>query len=89
MIDWFPDIINDWLIDWLSDIMNDWLIVCWLIDWLIGRTISWLIDRTKGRLHASWGGGGSTEGIKIKGRREETSQNKETKKIIGKGERSV
>ena len=89
MIDWFPDIINDWLIDYQTSWMIDWLFADWLIGWLIGRTISWLIDRTKGRLHASWGGGGSTEGIKIKGRREETSQNKETKKIIGKGERSV
>ena len=99
MIDWFPDMINDWLIDyqtiwmidWLNDWLTDWLIdlIDWLIDWLIGRTISWLIDRYKGRLHASWGGGGSTEGIKIKGRREETSQNKETKKIFGKGERFV
>ena len=60
-----------------------------LIDWLIGRPIYWLIDGYKGRLHASWGGSGSTEGIKIKGRREETSQNKETKKIFGKGERFV
>ena len=84
MIDWLIDYQTSWMIDWL---FADWLI--WLIDWLIGRTISWLIDRTKGRLHASWGGGGSTEGIKIKGRREETSQNKETKKIIGKGERFV